>query len=221
MWYHCLELNDGPPPWNHFVQLLQIRFGSSLTTSSIDDLTLLQREGLVDDYCSQFMALSCHDSSIIEDHQVQIFVAGLGHPLRTDFALQRPLTLDEAVMYARAYEQRALPPSAPPPQKSASCFFSKPPPQPSSHLAITVPTSSAASVQGKPTIPTLCLTLAKNAQCRKDVQCFHCNELFSRGHKELCQHLFMIEVTEELTDTDEESQFDGDPTISVHALNGI
>jgi hypothetical protein len=31
----------------------------------------------------------------------------------------------------------------------------------------------------------------------------------------------MIEVTEELTDTDEESQFDGDLTISVHALNGI
>jgi hypothetical protein len=60
------------------------------------------------------MALSCRDPTISEDHQVQLFTTGLGHQLRT---FQKPTSLDEAVMYARAYAQRdtphaLLPPSA-------------------------------------------------------------------------------------------------------------
>jgi hypothetical protein len=155
MWYHHLELNGGPPSWNHFIQLLQIHFALPLMMGPIDDVTLVRCEGLVDDYCTRFMALSCRDPSITGDHKVQIFVVGLGEPLRTDVALQRPSTLDVAVMYARAYEHRALPPSAPPPQRSANHFFSKLPPQPPSHPTITALASFAALMQGNPSIPTL------------------------------------------------------------------
>ncbi|KAG8091285.1 hypothetical protein GUJ93_ZPchr0011g27170 [Zizania palustris] len=54
------------------------------------------------------MALSCRDTAITEAHQVQLFIAGLGKPLRADIVLQRPTTLDDAVMFARAFEQRDL-----------------------------------------------------------------------------------------------------------------
>jgi hypothetical protein len=59
----------------------------------------------VDDYCKQFMSLSYLDLAISESHQIQLFTASLGKPLRTDVSLQKPETLDEAIMYARAYEQ--------------------------------------------------------------------------------------------------------------------
>jgi hypothetical protein len=90
MWYHRLELNGGPPLWNHFVQLVQIRF----------------RPSLIDDFRVQFLSLSCRDLGISEDHKIQLFMAGLGQPLRMGVVLQKSTTLDEAIMYAHTYEQR-------------------------------------------------------------------------------------------------------------------
>jgi hypothetical protein len=103
LWFHRLELNNGPPNWTRFILLIQIRF--SLLLSPIGELALLRHEGSVDDYCKQFMSLSCRDLAISESHQIQLFTAGLGKPLRTDVSLQKLETLDEAIMYARAYEQ--------------------------------------------------------------------------------------------------------------------
>jgi hypothetical protein len=82
-----LELNNGPPNWTRFVQLVQIRFGPPLTDSPIGELALLRREGSVDDDCKQFMSLSCRDSAISESHQMHLFTASLGMPLRTDVPL--------------------------------------------------------------------------------------------------------------------------------------
>jgi hypothetical protein len=87
MWYHRLELNDGPPSWNHFIQLVQIWFGPPLTDNPIDELALLRREVSVDDFCTRFMSLSCCDPAILEDHQIQLLMAGLGQPLRMNVAL--------------------------------------------------------------------------------------------------------------------------------------
>ncbi|KAG8091773.1 hypothetical protein GUJ93_ZPchr0012g19365 [Zizania palustris] len=53
----------------------------------------------------RFMAMSCRDIAIAEAHQVQLFIASLGKPLRTDVMLQRPTSLDDAVMFAQAFEQ--------------------------------------------------------------------------------------------------------------------
>jgi hypothetical protein len=74
-----------------------------LTESPIGELVLLRQEGSIEDYCAKFMSLSCHDPVISKEHQVHLFMAGLGHQLRTDVALQQPSTLDHAVMYTWAY----------------------------------------------------------------------------------------------------------------------
>jgi hypothetical protein len=48
------------------------------------------------------MTLSRRDPAIFEEHQVQLFMAGLGHQLRSDIALQQLAMLDHTVMYAQA-----------------------------------------------------------------------------------------------------------------------
>jgi hypothetical protein len=87
LWYHRLELNDGPSPWPRFVQLVKKRFGSPLTKSPIGELALLRYDGSVDDFAKKFMALSCYDTTITEAHQVQLFLVGLDKPLQTDVML--------------------------------------------------------------------------------------------------------------------------------------
>jgi hypothetical protein len=69
--------------------------------SPIDELVLLRRNGSINDFTKKFMALSCCDTAITEAHQVQLFLAVLGNPLRTDVVLQRPATLDDTIMLAR------------------------------------------------------------------------------------------------------------------------
>jgi hypothetical protein len=62
-------------------------FKPPLMKSPIGELALLRRDGPIDDFAKCFMALSCYDTMITEAHQVQLFITGLGHPLRTDIAL--------------------------------------------------------------------------------------------------------------------------------------
>jgi hypothetical protein len=217
-----LELNNDPPNWTRFVQLVQIRFGPPLTDSPINELALLRREGSVDDYCKQFRSLSYRDPAIFESHQIQLFTAGLGKPLRTNVSLQKPETLNEAIMYARAYEQRdhkpqVLAASATAPRPGARSF-----PRQSATPAAPAPVnnvvSSIGSVNNKPTT-SLKLSPAAIAERKKTGQCFHCNDLYVPGHKEVCKYLFTIQVLgDDESDLADEA---GDPTISLHALTGI
>jgi hypothetical protein len=106
LWFHRMELNGGRPTWMQFVQLVNARFRPPLTDSPLGALAMLRRSGSVDEFSKQFMALSCRDPSITEPQQIQLFITGLGDPLRTNVALQQPSTLDDTVIFARAYEQR-------------------------------------------------------------------------------------------------------------------
>jgi hypothetical protein len=53
---------------------------------------------------------------------------------------------------------------------------------------------------------------------RKISQCFHCDDMFTRGHKLVCKHLFVIEVDEDEADQAADA---GEPSISIHALTSI
>jgi len=52
------------------------------------------------------MPQACRDVELSEKQKVQLYIAGLNNPLKTDVAIQSPATLDEAIRFARAYEQR-------------------------------------------------------------------------------------------------------------------
>jgi hypothetical protein len=57
-------------------------------------------------YQSQFLALLARCDNLVEKHQIHIFTAGLGNPLRTDVELEHPATLDDVMALARIYEQQ-------------------------------------------------------------------------------------------------------------------
>jgi hypothetical protein len=114
LWFHRLELNDRRPTWPQFIQLVNARFGPPLTDSPIGALAMLRRSGSVDDYAKQFTALSCCGTSLTEPLQVQLFIIGLGDPLRTNVALQQPASPNDAVIFAQAYEQRNISRDVPP-----------------------------------------------------------------------------------------------------------
>jgi predicted aspartyl protease len=78
--------------------------------------------------------------------------------------------------------------------------------------------SSAGSVN-KP-VSTLKLTPAAIAERRKIGQCFHCSDMYTNGHREVCKQLFVIEV---LVDDDHRALAaeTEDLAISLHALMGI
>jgi hypothetical protein len=114
LWYCRLELTGGTLSWRRFAQLVQQRFGLPMTDSPVDEIMLLRRTGTVEDYTDKFLALACRDADLTELQLVQMYMAGLVNPLKTDVALRRPQSLDDGIMLARAYEQRLqLDPSDP------------------------------------------------------------------------------------------------------------
>jgi hypothetical protein len=140
----------------------------------------------------RFMALSCRDPTITEQQQIQLFTTGLGDPLRLDVALQQPVSMDDAVIFAQAYEQRLLSrgTGAQTAPRSSGLTVSR----------YTQPTGTVSSAtSGQPVATTssssttvLCFTLAEIAQRCKDNKCFHCDEFFTPGHKQHCKQLFVM-----------------------------
>jgi hypothetical protein len=106
LWFHRMELNGGHPTRPRFVKLVNARFGPSLIDSPTGELAMLRELGTIDEYSKKFIALSCCDPSLTEPQQVQLFISDLGNPLWTDVSLQQSKTLDYAIIFARAYEQR-------------------------------------------------------------------------------------------------------------------
>lgn len=99
---------------------------------------------------------------LTENQQVQLFAARLGHPLKITVALHKPDTIDDAIMLARAYEQRL-------------------------NIMGSVPTGSALSRSGKlvsfaATSPQKSLTPAELAQCKEVGLCYYCDEKFAFGY---------------------------------------
>jgi hypothetical protein len=121
-------------------------------------------------------------------------------------------------MLTRAYEQRDKALVTPPSRQRDHSF----------HHAAIAPTQVAtapATGQGQggaaapqPVIKKL--TPADIAERRKTDQCFHCDDMFTNGHKLVCKHLFIIEVVKG-DDNPQLAVATQKPTISIHALTGI
>jgi hypothetical protein len=88
LWFHRMELNGGRSTWPQFMQLVNVCFGPLLTDNPIGELAMLRRMGTVDDYSKCFIALSCHDTTLFEPQQIQLFITSLSDPLHTNVALQ-------------------------------------------------------------------------------------------------------------------------------------
>jgi hypothetical protein len=149
-------------------------------------------------HCSQekgLPTLSYSDTTLTKAQQIQLFITGLGDPLCTDVTLQQPSSLDDVVIFTRAYEQR-----------NASCDTVQSTPTRSYNRTTTKSTASTATtttlgaaITATPTVAPMPATVVRLMpseimQQHKDGKCFHYDEFVVQGHKKQCKQLFVIEV---------------------------
>ncbi|XP_039827557.1 uncharacterized protein LOC120689329 [Panicum virgatum] len=234
LWFCRLELTTGTSSWHRFTQLVQQRFGPSMTDGLVGEMMLLRRDGIVDDYTDKFLALACRDAELTESQLVQMNTASLVNPLKTDIALRRPTSLDDAIMFARAYEQRMLLSASNPGHtwsiRSASRAASTPAtashtPSASAHeSASSAAAGSGGTMSLTSTLPRRRLSPAEMSQRRAEGLCYNCDEKFVTGHR--CKKLFVIEIVG-FDDADTNptaatiSATDDTPGISLHAIIGV
>lgn len=175
----------------------------------------------------------CHDVELSEPQQIQLFMASLVNPLKTDVALRRPSTLDDAIMLAQAYEQRLhLGATDPIPERAVRALRMV---LPAPSTASSTPSTDAASTtaSGKQplvaALPRKHLSPVEMAQRRTEGLCYNCHEKYVSGQH--CEKSFIIEVISFPDDT--EGEDDPPPAantiladagkllISLHALAGI
>ena len=220
IWYYRLETAQGEPDWRRFCLLLNRRFGPPITESPLSELALLRRTGSVEEYAKQFVSIACREVELSERQQAQLFIAGLNNPLRTDVAIQSPMTLDDAIRYARAYEQRLALESVPQRQSGRAPFHSAG--QQGSPTSGTQGSQTAAGVYAGPVagstpgvarppgasrtsaLPRRQLTTAEMAQRRAEGLCYNCPEKFFAGHR--CKQLAVIEIVPDGVEEDEPAE---------------
>jgi hypothetical protein len=123
--------------------------------------------------------------------------------------------MDDAVIFARAYEQRLASHDAgtQPSARGVGLVGIRTAPQ----TGVSPATTLAAFA--KPSSAVKRLTVVEIVERHKDGRCFHYDEPFTNGHQMVCKQLFTIELIH-----DDEPLAAGDeldPTISIHALAGI
>jgi hypothetical protein len=113
-WYYRWEKNlRAAPSWEEFSAGVNRHFGPPDHASLLGELTHLCRTGSVDEYQEAFLNLLAQCEDISEKHQIALFMVDLLPPLCVDVELQNPVTLEDAMTLARAYECRlALPDEA-------------------------------------------------------------------------------------------------------------
>jgi hypothetical protein len=156
---------------------------------------------------------------------VHIYTAGLVNPLKTDVALRRPTSLDDAIMLARAYEQRQqqqLSLSDPVPGQGNRAVQQSPAATAAKSAAGAASASSAALGSSRTTaasrslLPRRRLTPSEMSQRRAEGLCFNCDEKYVQGHR--CEKLFVLEVVTPGVEDDEEEEVD--EVIECSALTG-
>lgn len=226
-WYYMLEGSAGDVSTIScpvFKALCHSRFEPALGTNHLADLACLPFWGSMVDYAEAFQSHMAHAGLLSLAQQVQLFIAGLPNPIRTDIKLQALGNLQRAMGPACAYERRAevLPGTT-----------SVRPPRPSSRPPLLPLTATSATPTTQPPAPAptqvlprpLChLSPTEMVERPHQGLLYNCDEQYVWGHK--CQCLFYLEVTN-FTDTEpplheeDSNPEELPPLISLHAITGI
>jgi hypothetical protein len=106
-WYYALEREYGLLSWARFTEFVNLRFGPPIRLNPLGELKELHRTSTVEEYQRQFLTLLCHCEGLSPQHQMNLFIAGLGEPMSSDVEMQRPADLQAAMSLTQAFERRA------------------------------------------------------------------------------------------------------------------
>jgi hypothetical protein len=113
------------------------------------------------------------------------------------------------------------PPSASPRDQQQGLLAAPPP-----RLALPAPPPAAIAVATTVTVeghPVRRLSMTEMEERRRLGLCFNCNEKFGRGHNQVCQRLFLLDLA--AADDDHDATPDDHdttkPPISLHTITGV
>jgi hypothetical protein len=172
----------------------------------------------VAEFQSKILSLLARCDELAEKHQINIFTARLGNPLKTDVELEHPTSLEEAMALARAYKQRLslieLSLARPSPRSTPSRT-----PRSGRQLLLPAPTLTPMSAKDVTPMPPRfkCLMATK----REKGECYNCTEPFSREHLKTCpmKGIYLLQLDEDppIKDTPETE----DALISLNVITGL
>lgn len=200
-WFLQLQEDEGTPPWGRFKQRLNLRFGPTLRSAPLFELTECRHTGTVEEYSNRFQGLLARAGRLEEGQRVRIYTGGLLPPLSHHVRIHRPETLDAAISLARHLElieldrlnqaptravaRTTLPAPATRPAAAAAAVLPAPAlPAPQAPLALPTPPAKEGGQQTK------CLSQEEQAERRHLGLCYNCNETYSRGHNRVCRRIF-------------------------------
>jgi hypothetical protein len=104
-WYYALEHDHVILSCAHFVEFIHICFGPPIRTNSLAEMKALYHICTVEEYQRQFSTLPYRCANLTMGQKVNMFIAGLGQPLKTGVELQYPTNLQTSMSLAQAYER--------------------------------------------------------------------------------------------------------------------
>jgi len=200
VWFLKLDRDRPGISWEEFKRQCHLRFGPSIQSNKLGELSKLRQGGTVEEFQRKFEQLAARAGPLTTEQEVEIFISGLQEYIAIEVELHRPKDLISAMSLAHLYERR-----------SGAKRFIPSANKPSSN------TSSGSSNQK--TFKRL--SRHEMDERRAKGLCFNCDEVYNRGHQ--CKRLFWLDgVDESVQEDNEDHEFEEDlpPEISLHAIMG-
>ncbi|KAB5511770.1 hypothetical protein DKX38_028798 [Salix brachista] len=205
VWFLKLERDRPGISWEEFKRNCHLRFGPSLQSSKLGELSKLRQGSTVEDYQRKFEQLAARAGPLTTEQELEIFISGLQEYIAIEVELHRPRDLISAMSLARLYERRGGI------RRFTQPAFTQPAFKPA---ALPAPGSSNPK-----TFKRLSRTEMDDRRARG--LCFNCDEIYSRGHQ--CKRLFWLDGVEDSVQgekEDHEIEEEFQPEISLHAIMG-
>ena len=226
-WFQWMHRNAQLSSWSAFLHALHTRFASSTYEDPTGLLCKLQQRSSVNAYLTEFESLANRMVGILAQFVLSCFVSGLTPTIRCEVQVLQPISLVQAVAYARLQEEKLLDARRSSTQRfPASTVASRSPSSTSTPSLLPAPQKTLS-----PSIPFKRLSPEELARHREKELCFHCDEKFSRGHK-CSSSLFLLiaDDDEPVPDAGSNPKLPPEPPelfsesppaqLSLHALSG-
>ncbi|XP_020105551.1 uncharacterized protein LOC109722075 [Ananas comosus] len=241
--YMKSRLTRSQPTWEEYVVSLNTRFGADLFDDPMAELKNLKQTGTVMEYQDKFDTL-LNRVELSEEYAVSCFLSGLKEEIQIPIRMFQPRTLQRALSLAKLQElavdgQGKVYKGGTRAGMNTSSLLSTPKGFNNSSMSPAPRTPRNPNHQGllgaapMPIKPARNVSNAAFDERRAKGLCFWCEEKYSPGHQCKKKQLYKIELLEEgstdNTNSNEESESIGEvelepvecaPQISLHALAG-
>lgn len=181
-WFQWMHRNAQLSSWSAILYALHSRFASSTYKDSTCSLCKLQQCSSVSAYLSEFESLANRIVGLPAPFVLSYFISGLSLAIRQEVQVLQPISLAQAVAYARLQEENLLDARRPPTHRFQPATATTIATQ-STSVNPTPPLLPTPQRTSAPSIPFKSFTLEELAVHREKRLCFHCDEKFSQGHK--------------------------------------